>query len=241
MFRLFDGGTSSVITYDNEEDILKAVMEESIRVNTDEDFEKVLQESISIKNREEEEIKRAIEESIQESKPKPKKIRPTKNVNKILQFDLKEVNDAKTFEIIHMDTKYVIRISASFVDNNIQHWLVTFNTGHKLWGDMIWDIKFTPEFPNKPPKIRVIQPIFKPYTGHITIGGAICNPMLVSGQGWNPNTEMVPLLVSLINSMLDTDHPATLLKGSDERAQAYTEENAEAGRQRYYKNHGWRY
>jgi ubiquitin-protein ligase len=241
MFRLFSGGNVSDITPDNEEEILKAVIEESVRVNTDEDLEKALKESIVIKNREEEEMKRAIEASIEEAKPKPKKIRPKKNVNKILQFDLKELNDAKTFEIIHKSHKYEIGISASFVNSNIQHWSVVFHTGKKLWGDMVWDIKFTPEFPNKPPKMRVVRPLFTPYTGHITIGGAICNPMLVSGQGWNPDTEMVPLIISLINSMLDTDFPAKLLNGNDDRAQDYTEENAEAGRQRFYKNHGWRY
>jgi ubiquitin-protein ligase len=242
MFSIFNGGLIPDITPDNEKEILDAIMKESIRVNTDENLEKVLKDSISVKNREDDELKRAIDASIEEAKPKPKKIRPKKNVNKILQFDLREVNSAKTFEIIHNHNKYKMEVSASFVNSNIQHWSVTFHTGKKLWGDMVWDIKFTPEFPQKPPKMRVIQPIFVPYTGHITIGGAICNPMLVSGQGWNSETEMVPLLISLINSMLDTDSPAKKLHDkSDERVQTYTEENAEAGRQRFYKNHKWSY
>lgn len=239
----------------------------NVSLEDDELIAKAINDSIQIQQQEEDEWNIIINESIELSKKEQsltdiiddvvitdnineendtnqttvkKRKRPTKNVNKIIMYDYNEIYNTNEIELIYNDKKYDIPIKAELIRDNIQHWNITFETGNELWGTMKWEIKFTDEFPNKPPKVRVLKPLFKPYTGHITIGGAICNPLLVSGQGWDTQTELLLLIIALVNGMVDTDFPAKLNDG-DDRVQSYTERNAEAARLRYYKNHGWKY
>lgn len=235
-------------TNEEEQKMLNKVLQNSIKITSIEDEEilKAIEESMEIERKEKEEWEKIIKASIETAEDEREKLedkkrkRPSRNVNKIIMFDLTELNQTKEIEIIIAQTKHTFQINATLVEDNIQHWNVIFETGNSLWKTMTWDVKFTDQFPAKPPKIRVLQPYFKPYTGHITIGGAICNPLLVTGQGWNPETEMLPLFIALINGMIDSDSPAKL-NDNDERTQVYNDANAEAARVRYLKNHGWKY
>eukprot|EP00698_Gefionella_okellyi_P010532 TRINITY_DN2734_c0_g1_i1.p3 TRINITY_DN2734_c0_g1~~TRINITY_DN2734_c0_g1_i1.p3 ORF type:complete len:109 (-),score=22.46 TRINITY_DN2734_c0_g1_i1:508-834(-) len=52
---------------------------------------------------------------------------------------------------------------------------------------------FPYNYPASPPSVRVVYPRFFQYSGHITIGGSICNEYLTT-TGWNSKTEIVGLL-----------------------------------------------
>lgn len=243
---------SDLSTEEYEQKMYEKILADSIKITNieDDEIQRAIDASMEQERLEKEEMERIIQESIKSAKDeedkrdeeiaKKKRKRPTRNVNKIIMFDLSEIKETKEIELFINNKKHNIKIETDLADDNIQHWIVTFHTGPELWGTMQWDLKFTEQYPAKPPKIRVIKPYFKPYTGHITYGGAICNPLLVTGQGWNPETEMLPLFIALINGMIDTDSPAKLKDENDEVVE-YSERQAEAARQRYYKNHGWKY
>jgi ubiquitin-protein ligase len=231
-------------TEEEEEDFYEEAIHQSLKVTSKEDeiLQQVLEQSKNIKTQEELELEKAIQDSIEQAEKDGiiKKKRPTKNTNKMIMYDYGEINNVKTIELTLNGRKRVITVSVELVKDNIHHWNVSFDSGKYLWGKMTWEILFTNDFPRKAPKIRVLTPVFKPYTGHITIGGAICNPILVTGQGWNSETEMLTVIISLIDAMVNTEQPAKLNDG-DERVRPYTNEEAEAGRTRYLKNHGWKY
>lgn len=231
-------------TEEEEEQFYEEAIHQSLQVTSkdDEILQQVLEASKKVQTEEEAELEKAIEASIEQAEKEGiiKKKRPAKNANKMIMYDYGEINNTKTIELTLNGRKREISVSVELVKDNIHHWVVSFDTGKHLWGKMQWEILFTNSFPKKAPKIRVLTPVFKPYTGHITIGGAICNPILVTGQGWNPETEMLTVIISLIDAMVHTDSPARL-NDNDDRAQPYTSENAEAGRSRYLKNHGWKY
>ena len=45
-----------------------------------------------------------------------------------------------------------------------------------------FEMLFTINFPVSPPFLRVVYPRFQQYTGHITVGGSICTPILTEGD-----------------------------------------------------------
>jgi hypothetical protein len=46
-------------------------------------------------------------------------------------------------------------------------------------------LKFSGDYPFKPPFVRVVEPVFVFRTGHVTLGGAICMELLTN-SGWKP-------------------------------------------------------
>lgn len=56
------------------------------------------------------------------------------------------------------------------------------------------------EYPNTPPKIRVISPIFVDGTGRVTKGGSLCADILYP-EGWSPANTIEKLLRNLIISI----------------------------------------
>lgn len=229
---------------EEEQKYYEEALNKSLEVTSAEDelLMKVLEESRQIQSQEDIELQKALEASREDAEKKGiiKKKRPTKNVNKIIMYDFGEIDKVGTIDLILKKRKHKITTKVSLVNDNIQKWKVTFDTGYRLWGKMSWEIVFTDDFPKKAPKIRVLEPVFKPYTGHITIGGAICNPILVTGQGWSSETEMLTVIVSLIDAMVNSDSPAKLNDG-DDRVRPYTAAEAEAGRKRFLQSHGWTY
>lgn len=227
-----------------EQQFYEEAINNSLRVTSQEDelLMKIIEESKQIKNQEDVELQRALEASRDDAEKKGiiKKKRPIKNVNKIIMYDFGEIDKIDTIDLILKKRKHQIDIDVSLIEDNIQKWKVTFDTGRYLWGKMSWEVVFTDDFPKKAPKIRVMTPVFKPYTGHITIGGAICNPILVTGLGWSSKTEMLTVIISLIDAMVNSDSPAKLNDG-DDRVRPYTAAEAEDGRKRFLQAHGWTY
>ena len=95
------------------------------------------------------------------------------------------------------------------------------------------ELKFPPQYPHSPPFVRVVRPRFQFHTGHVTVGGSICQQDLTS-QGWSSTTTVEGLLHSLQQLMIegkarvDFDHPLP-----------YCFEEAKAAFDRVARDHGW--
>jgi ubiquitin-conjugating enzyme E2 Q len=61
---------------------------------------------------------------------------------------------------------------------------------------------FPSDFPNSPPFLRVIQPRFAFRTGHVTVGGSVCNEILTS-QGWRSDFQIDGMLVTVFAGILN--------------------------------------
>ena len=63
------------------------------------------------------------------------------------------------------------------------------------------ELKFPPQYPHSP-FVRVVRPRFQFHTGHVTVGGSICQQDLTS-QGWSSTTTVEGLLHSLQQLMIE--------------------------------------
>jgi ubiquitin-conjugating enzyme E2 Q len=69
---------------------------------------------------------------------------------------------------------------------------------------ILFEMLFPVNFPESPPFVRIIYPRFQQYTGHITVGGSICTPILTQGASaccWKPEITISTLILTL-HSML---------------------------------------
>lgn len=99
-------------------------------------------------------------------------------------------------------------------------------------------MKFPPEYPFKPPFIRVVRPRFIMHTGHVTIGGSICTELLTD-DGWKPVFD-IESIVETIRNQITADESGARIDMS--RTDEYTEREAIEAFQRvaaYHKQHGW--
>lgn len=140
-----------------------------------------------------------------------------KNKEKNTEFVLEETDNLETWNV------KLINIDA---DSNLSKDMKTLDI------DCIeMEIKFT-SYPIKPPSVRIIKPSFIPMTGHITHGGSICFELLTN-QGWTPAILMETLFIH-IKAIISEDGR---LNGKYNKE--YTERNADAGRARFMRAHGW--
>jgi len=99
--------------------------------------------------------------------------------------------------------------------------------------DIIFEIKFPDDYPMSPPFIRLVNPRFKPFTGNITSGGAICMDLLTP-QNWIASYRMEPVIVQLKtiitsgNAELDINY-----------TRAYNYEEAKESYLTLAKGHNW--
>jgi ubiquitin-conjugating enzyme E2 Q len=99
-------------------------------------------------------------------------------------------------------------------------------------------MKFPPEYPFKPPFIRVIRPRFQFRTGHVTIGGSICTEMLTD-DGWKPVLDIEAIMETIRTTMFDTQSGARIDLGN---STDYSEDEAVAAFNRMVQAHkqsGW--
>ena len=100
---------------------------------------------------------------------------------------------------------------------------------------VVFELEFKPGFPGVPLFLRVVRPRFKPLTGHITQGGAICHPMLTPA-GWRPTLSLESVLVGVCYAMVEGG--ARLQPGGG-GAGDYGAREAHAAYQRMLAAHGW--
>lgn len=97
-----------------------------------------------------------------------------------------------------------------------------------------FEIVFSNAFPFDPPFIRVVKPIFKFHTGHVTIGGSLCMESLTP-SGWSSARSIEGLFVEILSIILQGG--ARLDKGR--LGQCYSIQEAKAAFDRVARHHGW--
>jgi ubiquitin-protein ligase len=129
---------------------------------------------------------------------------------------------------------YDFPITIKYDETKIDIWTITIETPIDKWGTMIWEIRFDNEYPIKPPFVRIIRPHFKYLSGHITIGGAFCNPILTN-QKWRASISISNLIEMLLVNM---EEGGAELDKSSTKAD-YSLKSAKDAYNRYKVSHGW--
>ena len=100
-------------------------------------------------------------------------------------------------------------------------------------------ITFPKRFPNDVPFVRIVRPRFQYQTGHVTIGGSICTPLLTASN-WKPMN--VDSLVASIIVILKEGGARIQLKPDyhcNHHLMDYTEEEAREAYARVVARYGW--
>jgi ubiquitin-conjugating enzyme E2 Q len=101
-------------------------------------------------------------------------------------------------------------------------------------------MKFSSDYPFKPPFIRVIEPRFQFRTGHVTLGGAICMELLTV-SGWTANNDIISILIQVRAEIGSKDGGARLAAPSDQSQYTpYSEQEAWTAYYRAASTHGWK-
>jgi len=98
-------------------------------------------------------------------------------------------------------------------------------------------LRFSADYPFKPPFVRVVEPVFVFHTGHVTLGGAICMQLLTN-SGWKPFNDIEQIVVQIRAEIGSHEGGARLELGQD-AASAYNENEAWTAYYRAAANHGW--
>eukprot|EP01112_Ceratiomyxa_fruticulosa_P007796 TRINITY_DN2029_c0_g1_i1.p1 TRINITY_DN2029_c0_g1~~TRINITY_DN2029_c0_g1_i1.p1 ORF type:complete len:333 (-),score=37.11 TRINITY_DN2029_c0_g1_i1:132-1130(-) len=126
------------------------------------------------------------------------------------------------------------------IDDNLYHWeikLFGFEDHLPIAQDLkafkvphvLMHITFNKDYPFSAPFMRVIRPRFAYRTGHITIGGSICNEMLVR---WLPSTTIESCIISVRIQLLEGNARLDNYNRSD-----YTEGEAKVAFDRMVATH----
>jgi ubiquitin-protein ligase len=145
---------------------------------------------------------------------------------------IKRINkELKVFTSIKEIYNFPVQIN--FNEKEINIWTIHIFTPNDKWGEMIWEIRFDNDYPIKPPFIRIVKPQFKYLSGHITVGGAFCNPVLTN-QKWMASISIPTLLEMLLVNM--EEGGAQLDKHKKTK---YSLDAAQRAYKRYKVAHGW--
>lgn len=98
---------------------------------------------------------------------------------------------------------------------------------------VLLEVIFPPQYPSRPPFIRVVYPRFHQWTGHITVGGSICVEDLTM-TGWKPDYDLSCFFVMVRNLLMEGGALVNMDNLSD-----YSEEEARAAFVRVAGQHGW--
>lgn len=97
------------------------------------------------------------------------------------------------------------------------------------------EIRFDTQYPIKPPFVRIVSPIFKYRTGHITLGGSICMELLTN-QGWSPAYSIENLMIHIKSLILEGEGQIDPKKLNIE----YSYEESQTAFRRMLLSHGWK-
>jgi ubiquitin-protein ligase len=137
-------------------------------------------------------------------------------------------------QISELDKIYGFPVVVSCDEKEMNVWTIIIDTPKDKWGRMTWEIRFDNDYPVKPPFIRIVKPHFKYLSGHITIGGAFCNPILTN-QKWRASISIGNLIEMLIVNMEEGGAQLDATKNNKE----YSLEAAKKAYMRYKVAHGW--
>ncbi len=96
------------------------------------------------------------------------------------------------------------------------------------------EIRYGGNYTFEPPFVRIVSPMFKSLTGHITEGGAVCMELLTMKK-WSSVYSMESLLVNIVSEIIAGDGQIDEEKIGHE----YSHDHAEKTFVRMAKGHGW--
>lgn len=120
-------------------------------------------------------------------------------------------------------------------DTFLKFWTITLKDHKKfskLGGEITVEYHFSPNYPFTPPFVRMVRPRFKPMTGHITRGGAVCMKDLTL-QGW----ESTRTVYNIMQAIKDNIEEGGGELDSDQRP--YSLNEAKESFERVKLQHGW--
>lgn len=173
----------------------------------------------------------------------PKKPTPTEGV-RYLHREL--MLSQKSDFLVEMDESdmclWTVRLPLPLVqahDARLGTQLVTWAKMARMDPAIVLSIRFPVAYPNAVPFVRIVQPRFVFHTGHVTIGGSICTPLLTPSK-WKPmNVE------SLVHAILIIwkDGDAAIQMKPDIHCATpfvpYSEGEAKEAYDRVARHHGW--
>lgn len=104
---------------------------------------------------------------------------------------------------------------------------------------IVFEIHFPTNYPTSVPFIRVVRPRFEFHTGHVTIGGSICTPLLTPSK-WTPMTT--DALMRSVLATLDEGDARIQFRPNmhcSRPEQDYTFDEAKDAYNRVAQEHGW--
>lgn len=139
---------------------------------------------------------------------------------------------------IRYDNDITKPITLRFTPFNKDSKLVKQLSQNNIDGILI-EIRIPDKWPYSPPYIRVVNPIFKYLTGHVTSGGSFCTEMLTS-TGWTPLYTLLAMIRTLSLELTDTDMGSNAEIDLSRRNHSYTYEESLASYRRVATDHNWK-
>jgi len=130
-----------------------------------------------------------------------------------------------------MDDLYTWEVKLFGFDGDLAKDMVEYKKKQNKDGILL-HLRFSKDYPFKPPFVRVVEPVFKFHTGHVTLGGAICMELLTN-TGWRPLNDVEQIIISIRTEL------ATGRLDLSQSASAYSESEAWTAFYRAAGNHGW--
>ncbi|KAL4433716.1 hypothetical protein ABPG75_000157 [Micractinium tetrahymenae] len=116
------------------------------------------------------------------------------------------------------------------------------------------EARFPADYPSQPFFLRVVRPRMQHYTGHVTVGGAICLEALTNSRGpgaWRPDFCVEGVLAMVLHNMLHSEAVDVRTISGIQRAgplqiamgpgvhKEYSLAEAQSSFQRIASQHGW--
>jgi ubiquitin-conjugating enzyme E2 Q len=160
--------------------------------------------------------------------------------------ELKRINKSGSYLIEHDDDNFfewTVYLTPDVLQQNaygeIVPYLVRWQKLSQRDPVIVLRISFPREYPYEVPFVRIVRPRFQYQTGHVTIGGSICTPLLTS-NGWR-TMDVDSLLAGLV--LILKEGNARIQLKPDIHCHAflkdYTEEEAKDAYTRVVERYGW--
>jgi hypothetical protein len=119
------------------------------------------------------------------------------------------------------------------IDNDMTKWAAREGCEKAMVLQMTMDR----DFPNRPPFVRLLRPQLVQYTGHVTLGGAVCM-LPLTDEGWNPSFDLIAIVEMVRANILSPESKAKV--NFDARGDYQLSEAQDAFR-RLVATHGWKH
>lgn len=131
-------------------------------------------------------------------------------------------------------------------DTDAYRWYVTIdsrdNDSNKTFMDMKrygvetieLELIFPENYPFSPPFARIVKPVFKSLTGHITDGGAVCMQLLTN-RYWSPVYSIESLVINIVSEILEGEGEID----PDQLGKYYSLTGARSSFVKMATGHGW--